>query len=252
MSAPHPHPGSGSPEAGPRGELSRVLAELAVELESALDLDTVSAADPRGLRASAWQRRLDAALEGAAPLSAADARRVGALRHRLALAARRDRAADVVAEVTARLPEPGSQAWRRAVLGDAFLQAPASLARWRRAAMAAALMAGVGLAWTRVPEGGAPARLAAGPDPRAELLEPLGPEPGGLRWGWSEAGGAGGAARTVGWPQVPRPEVDPWAGRALRILPLRIHAPRAFERAVDPFFGVPRASDDAQAPVERN
>jgi len=253
VSAPRPQQGAGPSEAGPRDELSRVLAELAVELESALDLATPPSATAVGPRASAWLHRLDAALERAGPLAAADTRRVAALRLRLALAARRDRAADVVAEVTARLPEPGSQAWRRAVLGDAFLEGPASLARWRRAAMAAALLAGVGLVWARVPDRAAPSRVAARDDPRPDLLERLEPLPPGTPAAvWGQGGGAGGATRSVGWQPVPRLDADPWAGRAIRVLPLRIHAPRSFERAVDPFFGVPRASDDAQAPVERN
>ena len=196
------------------------------------------------------------------PESAADARRVEALRRRLALVSRVDRGADIVADVTARLPQPGTAEWRRAVLGEAFLEAPASLARWRRAAMAAAVLAAVGVTLSRTADERSASRGPRGPDPRVGLLEPLEPVAGAVQAGWSLGDGAGTSTRNVGWQvtgvpggvwqQVPRTNVDPWRGRAVRVLPLRIRSTRGYERVVDPFFGAPRPSDEVQAPVERN
>ncbi|MCB9825639.1 MAG: hypothetical protein H6806_08450 [Planctomycetes bacterium] len=257
MSAPHPSPDERVPDT-----LARVLDQLGAELDAALDVHAGPSQGAATDRARVVQHRLEAAVARAAPLSAADARRVEALRRRLALVSRVDRGADIVADVTARLPQPGTAEWRRAVLGEAFLEAPASLARWRRAAMAAAVLAAVGVTLSRTADERSASRGPRGPDPRVGLLEPLEPVAGAVQAGWSLGDGAGTSTRNVGWQvtgvpggvwqQVPRTNVDPWRGRAVRVLPLRIRSTRGYERVVDPFFGAPRPSDEVQAPVERN
>lgn len=257
MSGPRPSPDDRAPVT-----LAHVLEQLGAELDAALDLPGGAVRDAAIEHARVVQHRLDAVVARGAPLAAADARRVDALRRRLALVARADRGADIVAEVTARLPRPGSAEWRRAVLAEAFLEAPASLTRWRRAAMAAAVLAAVGITLARTSDEGLTSRGASGPDPRVGLLEPLEPTGDSLTPAWLRSGRVDGPTRNVDWPglgvpgsgwqPVPRLSADPWGGRAVRVLPLRIRSARAYERVVDPFFGAPRPSDEPQAPVERN
>ena len=90
---------------------------------------------------------------------------------------------DLVSAVRRQVSEPdgvndAADGWRRAGLSNAFLDAPRQLVVWRRMAVAALVMLGVGAgAWMqgmlRWEGGDAPtARFADGVDPRSTLLPP--------------------------------------------------------------------------------
>lgn len=138
--------------------------------------------------AAADLSRVEVLAQACAPLSQGLAGRIVALRRRAALQSRRvpagvldDLVASVRAQVVIESKDP-ERYWRRAGLSHSFLDAPRQLAIWRRMAVAALLVVGVGagalLSGVLRFEGdgrGSDRSIAEAPrDPRLDLLLPDG------------------------------------------------------------------------------
>ncbi len=226
--------------------LDALLDRIERDLARALDSSAESSVGlhERLLELEAWADPVRA-------LPPARARRVADAQRRLLLAARSEPSADFVADVIAQLPEPGGAAWRRAALGSAFLDGPTHLRRWRRAAIAATVLAAsaVGIAAQR---GALPPALehAGGLDPRIGLLEPLDPAGPSVRGAPSSFAGL-----------VASPHVAMQTGRGLRVLPLRVVRPVARDgrglveidrRLLDRVFGDAADEASGEPDPERN